>query len=94
MPIRQERPMTHSILGLILPGHSPPRWHARRIFRRQMLGQFAHLIDRRGALPSATREWCLPCRRHKETFIMGKYFLGWLLGIPVVVLAVLWFFFG
>jgi hypothetical protein len=25
--------------------------------------------------------------------IMGKYFLGWLLGVPTVVLVVLWFFF-
>jgi hypothetical protein len=24
---------------------------------------------------------------------MGKYFLGWLLGVPAVVLLVLWFFF-
>ena len=28
----------------------------------------------------------------KETN-MGKYFLGWLLGVPAVVLLVLWFFF-
>jgi hypothetical protein len=26
--------------------------------------------------------------------VMGKYFLGWLLGVPVVVLVVLWLFFG
>jgi hypothetical protein len=25
--------------------------------------------------------------------VMGKYFLGWLLGVPAVVLVVLWFFF-
>jgi hypothetical protein len=25
---------------------------------------------------------------------MGKYFIGWLLGIPAVVLVVLYFFFG
>jgi len=24
---------------------------------------------------------------------MGKYFVGWLLGVPAVVLLVLWFFF-
>jgi hypothetical protein len=24
---------------------------------------------------------------------MGKYFLGWLLGVPAIVLIVLWFFF-
>jgi len=24
---------------------------------------------------------------------MGKYFIGWLLGVPAVVLLVLWFFF-
>jgi hypothetical protein len=24
---------------------------------------------------------------------MGKYFVGWLLGVPAVVLVVLWFFF-
>jgi hypothetical protein len=25
--------------------------------------------------------------------VMGKYFLGWLLGVPVVVLVVLYYFF-
>jgi hypothetical protein len=25
--------------------------------------------------------------------VMGKYFLGWLLGVPAIVLVVLWFFF-
>jgi hypothetical protein len=30
--------------------------------------------------------------RAKET-MMGKYFLGWLLGVPAIVLVVLWFFF-
>jgi hypothetical protein len=25
---------------------------------------------------------------------MGKYFLGWLLGVPVVVLVIAYFFFG
>jgi len=25
---------------------------------------------------------------------MGKYFIGWLLGVPVVVLVVLYFLFG
>jgi hypothetical protein len=30
---------------------------------------------------------------HKERF-MGKYFLGWLLGVPVVVLVLIWLFFG
>jgi hypothetical protein len=25
---------------------------------------------------------------------MGKYFLGWLLGIPAVVLVAIWLFFG
>jgi len=25
---------------------------------------------------------------------MGKYFLGWLLGVPVIVLVILYFFFG
>jgi len=25
---------------------------------------------------------------------MGKYFLGWLLGVPVVVLVLIWLFFG
>jgi hypothetical protein len=28
-----------------------------------------------------------------EASKMGKYLLGWLLGIPAVVLIVLWFFF-
>jgi len=27
-------------------------------------------------------------------FIMGKYFIGWLLGIPAVVLVILYFVFG
>jgi len=26
--------------------------------------------------------------------VMGKYFLGWLLGVPVVVLVAVWLFFG
>jgi hypothetical protein len=26
--------------------------------------------------------------------IMGKYFLGWLLGVPVVVLVAFWLFFS
>jgi len=25
---------------------------------------------------------------------MGKYFLGWLLGVPLIVLVILYFFFG
>jgi hypothetical protein len=29
-----------------------------------------------------------------EESVMGKYFLGWLLGVPVFVLVLLWFFFG
>jgi len=24
---------------------------------------------------------------------MGKYFIGWLLGVPAIVLLILWFFF-
>lgn len=30
----------------------------------------------------------------REEFIMGKYFIGWLLGIPAVVLVILYFIFG
>ena len=30
---------------------------------------------------------------HRSTD-MGKYFLGWLLGVPLIVLVVLYFFFG
>ena len=29
-----------------------------------------------------------------QEHIMGKYFLGWLLGIPAVVLLIVYFFFG
>lgn len=29
-----------------------------------------------------------------KEIVMGKYFLGWLLGVPVVVLVLLWFFFS
>jgi hypothetical protein len=29
-----------------------------------------------------------------KEIIMGKYFLGWLLGVPAVVLVLLWFFFS
>ena len=25
--------------------------------------------------------------------VMGKYFVGWILGVPAIVLVVLWFFF-
>jgi hypothetical protein len=31
---------------------------------------------------------------HDKEIFMGKYFLGWLLGIPLVVLVALWFFVG
>lgn len=30
----------------------------------------------------------------EREMIMGKYFIGWLLGIPAVVLVVLYFIFG
>jgi len=30
----------------------------------------------------------------REENIMGKYFIGWLLGIPAVVLVILYFIFG
>jgi len=30
----------------------------------------------------------------QKEFIMGKYFLGWLLGIPAIVLVILYFIFG
>lgn len=26
--------------------------------------------------------------------VMGKYFLGWLLGVPAIVLLIVYFFFG
>ena len=39
-------------------------------------------------LPVQTR----PASHTKEN-VMGKYFLGWLLGVPAIVLVVLWFFF-
>jgi hypothetical protein len=29
-----------------------------------------------------------------EVIAMGKYFLGWLLGVPVFVLVLVWLFFG
>jgi hypothetical protein len=33
------------------------------------------------------------CASSVEEMDMGKYVLGWLLGVPAVVLVVLWFFF-
>ena len=30
----------------------------------------------------------------EENFIMGKYFLAWLLGVPTVVLVIVYFVFG
>lgn len=33
-----------------------------------------------------------PVLNTKEN-VMGKYFLGWLLGVPAIVLVVLYFFF-
>ena len=30
----------------------------------------------------------------EQEHVMGKYFLGWLLGVPVVVLVAVWLFFG
>jgi hypothetical protein len=44
----------------------------------------AHCHDR----SAVTSDW--QCRRTS----MGKYFLGWLLGVPVFVLVLLYFFFG
>jgi len=32
--------------------------------------------------------------KHMRGSIMGKYFIGWLLGIPAVVLVILYFIFG
>jgi hypothetical protein len=29
-----------------------------------------------------------------QEYIMGKYFIGWLLGVPAVVLLIAYFFFG
>jgi hypothetical protein len=43
-------------------------------------------------LPAQHRPASTPAPGAKET-MMGKYFLGWLLGVPTVVLVVLWFFF-
>ena len=43
-------------------------------------------------LPVQHRPAVNTAHRAKET-MMGKYFLGWLLGVPAVVLVVLWFFF-
>ena len=28
-----------------------------------------------------------------KELVMGKYFVGWILGVPAIVLVVLWFFF-
>jgi hypothetical protein len=39
----------------------------------------------------------LPCtlhRRHLRSDTMGKYFIGWLLGVPAIVLVILYFIFG
>jgi hypothetical protein len=36
--------------------------------------------------------WCAIERRGGA--VMGKYFVGWLLGIPLGVLVLLYFFFG
>jgi hypothetical protein len=32
-------------------------------------------------------------RHHSRRATMGKYFLGWLLGVPVVVLVLIYLFF-
>jgi hypothetical protein len=29
-----------------------------------------------------------------KEYFMGKYFIGWLLGVPAVVLLIAYFFFG
>ena len=45
--------------------------------------------------PTAEREHGLPNKRHvhyRRTH-MGKYFIGWLLGIPAIVLVILYLFF-
>lgn len=33
-------------------------------------------------------------RQQSKEHVMGKYFIGWLLGVPVVVLVILYFVFG
>ncbi len=45
--------------------------------------------------PTAEQEQSLPCHGYVDfrRVQMGKYFIGWLLGIPAIVLVILYLFF-
>lgn len=43
--------------------------------------------------PFAAGRPCEGAPRHQRGIVMGKYLVGWLLGIPVFVLVILYFFF-
>jgi hypothetical protein len=54
--------------------------------------------DARGFIPEGVPQERRPVqatrrRRVPGDIIMGKYLVGWLLGVPVVVLVILYFFF-
>jgi len=34
------------------------------------------------------------CSSTKREYIMGKYVLGWVLGVPAIVLVIVYFFFN
>lgn len=41
-----------------------------------------------------TQNRTLPSRHHAEEARMGRYFLLWMIGIPIPVLALIWMFGG
>jgi hypothetical protein len=43
--------------------------------------------------PSPARSSRFISHQHPRRQIMGKYLIGWLLGVPVFVLVILYFFF-
>jgi hypothetical protein len=47
------------------------------------------------AAASASGSGGMSSTQHSEVrHIMGKYLVGWLLGVPAFVLVLVWFFFG
>jgi hypothetical protein len=50
------------------------------------------ILNGHNVCPTAQPVQTQPALHTKEN-VMGKYFLGWLLGVPTIVLVVLWFFF-
>jgi hypothetical protein len=65
----------------------PDRRRVTRIGHRSRARPAIETVHRRPALPSR------PADHIQGDIVMGKYLIGWLLGVPVFVLVILYFFF-